>query len=42
LPGARILRFDETGVHESVFDDLEHVTLTRSFLADPERFLRKL
>lgn len=42
LPGARILRFDDTGVHEAAFDDLEHVTLMRGFLADPERFVRDL
>ncbi len=41
-PGARILRFGEDGVHETAYDDLEHVTLTRSFLANPERFVRGL
>jgi len=41
-PGARILQFGEDGVREVAYDDLEHVTLTRSFLANPERFVREL
>ena len=40
-PGARILQFGEDGVRETAYDDLEHVTLTRSFLSNPERFLRE-
>lgn len=42
FPGARILQFDGAGVRETAYDDLEHVTLVRSFLANPERFLREL
>ena len=42
FPGAQILRFDEAGVREVTYDDLENVTLVRSFLADPARFLRDL
>lgn len=42
LPGARLLQFDENGVRETAFDELEHVTLMRSFLANPERFVREL
>lgn len=42
LPGARILDFDTQPASWSTYDDLEHVRLTREFLADPERFLRRL
>ena len=42
-PGARILQLDLEGVLEEVeFDEAEPVTLTRGFLADPDRFLRHL
>lgn len=41
-PGARIVSFDETPVREVPYAELEHVNLTRDFLADPERFLRHL
>jgi predicted ATPase len=42
MPGARILDFDSPPVKVAEYDDLEHVRLTREFLADPERFLRRL
>jgi predicted ATPase len=42
LPGARILDFDATPLRWATYEDLEHVKLTREFLADPERFLRRL
>ena len=42
LPGARILSFDHHPLREVAYEDLEHVTLTRSFLNDPEAFLRHL
>jgi len=42
LPGARIYAFDETGVHETPYDELEHVRVTRDFLNAPERYLRHL
>ena len=42
LPGARILDFDAKPVRWAAYEDLEHVKLTREFLADPERFLRRL
>jgi predicted ATPase len=42
LPGARILDFDSQPVQWALYEDLEHVRLTREFLADPERFLRRL
>ena len=41
-PGATILSFDEGAIREVPYDDLDHVTLTRSFLNDPESFLRHL
>jgi predicted ATPase len=42
FPGARIFSFDAAPVGEVAYDDLEHVTLTRSFLNNPEQFLRHL
>ena len=42
MPGARILDFDAQPVRWASYDELEHVKLTREFLADPERFLRRL
>jgi predicted ATPase len=42
LPGARILDFDSQPVRWAAYEELEHVRLTREFLADPERFLRRL
>lgn len=42
LPGARIYSFDEAPVHDVPYAELEHVTLTRDFLQDPQLFLRHL
>lgn len=42
FPEAQLLRFDEQGVTPTAYADLEHVTLTRDFLAAPERYLRHL
>lgn len=42
LPGATILHLDERGYTPAAWDTLEHVTLTRQFLNDPESFLRHL
>ena len=42
FPGARIYSFDETPVAEVEYGALEHVALTRDFLNDPQRFLRRL
>jgi predicted ATPase len=43
VPGARILQIDADGEIERVgYDDAEPVTLTRGFLASPDRFLRHL
>jgi predicted ATPase len=42
-PGARILQIDATGeIDEVSYDEAEPVVLTRSFLGDPDRFLRHL
>jgi predicted ATPase len=42
FPGARILNFDERPVREVNYDDVEHVSLTRAFLNNPQSFLRRL
>ena len=41
-PGATILQLDETGIHPIAFDDAPQVELTRLFLDDPHRFVRRL
>ena len=47
-PGARLYAFDEPDAgagsppRAAAYGELEHVRLTRDFLADPERFLRHL
>ncbi|HXE60435.1 MAG TPA: AAA family ATPase [Gemmatimonadaceae bacterium] len=41
-PGARIYSFDANPVSAVPYERLEHVALTREFLASPERFLRHL
>jgi predicted ATPase len=42
FPGAQILSFDHSPLQPIAYKDLEHVTLTRDFLADPDSFLRHL
>ncbi|MEO5964657.1 MAG: AAA family ATPase [Candidatus Limnocylindrales bacterium] len=42
FPGAAIWSFDATPIARVAYDDLEHVRLTRDFLANPEAFLRHL
>ena len=42
FPGATIWSFDGDGIAPVAFEDLEHVRLTRDFLANPEAFLRHL
>lgn len=42
FPGARIYSFDRTPVQAVAYEALEHVALTRDFLAAPERYLRHL
>jgi predicted ATPase len=42
FPGATILSFDYSPTQPVSYAELEHVTITRSFLNDPERYLRYL
>lgn len=42
FPDATIYSFDESPVAPVPFDQLDHVTLTRDFLNNPEAFLRRL
>jgi predicted ATPase len=41
-PGATILSFDDGQVQPVAYDDLEHVQITRSFLNNPDAYLRHL
>lgn len=41
-PEAQIYSFDGSSPHEVAYNDTEHVSLTRSFLNNPETFLRHL
>ncbi len=41
-PGAAILSFDERPLQTVAYEALEHVALTRSFLNDPDQYLRYL
>ncbi len=42
FPNATIYSFDESPVSAVPFDQLDHVTLTRDFLNNPDAFLRRL
>lgn len=42
FPGAVILSFDGGRIQPVEYESLEHVTLTRTFLNDPQAFLRRL
>jgi predicted ATPase len=42
LPGATILQLDETGLHETAWEDLDVVAHHRRFLEGPGRYLRHL
>jgi predicted ATPase len=42
LPGAAILQLDDDGAREVGYDEAAPVDLTRRFLADPEKSLRRL
>ncbi len=42
FPGASILSFDYAPARLVAYEDLEHVTVMRSFLHDPEQYLRHL
>lgn len=41
-PGAQILLMDETGLHETRYQDTEHYQIIRGFLANPDRILELL
>lgn len=41
-PGANIYQFDEDGISETTYEDTEHFTLTKSFLDNPQLYLRHL
>ena len=41
-PDAAIWSFDATPIRRVAYGELEHVSLTRDFLNDPEAFLRHL
>ena len=41
-PEATILNFDEGFIHRAEYNELEHVTLMRDFLSNPDVFLRHL
>ena len=42
LPGATILSFDQIPICSIPWDEVEHVSIVRSFLNDPESYLRHL
>ena len=42
VPGATILSFDRAPIAPVRYEDLDHVTITRDFLADPASYLRRL
>jgi predicted ATPase len=42
LPGAEILRLEGETITSMRYEEVEHVRITRAFLDDPERFLRRL
>lgn len=42
FPGAAIWSFDTAPMRRVAYEDLEHVTLTRDFLRDPDAYLRHL
>jgi len=41
-PDAQIMSFDNHKISEVEYDDVEHVSLTRSFLNNPDNYLRRL
>jgi predicted ATPase len=41
-PGARILTFDDGEIREIRYEEVEHVRVTKSFLENPESYLRRL
>lgn len=41
-PGATIYQFDESGVHETTYEETEHFSITKSFLNNPAAYLHHL
>lgn len=41
-PGARIMQFDESGIHEINYEDTEHYVVTRDFLNNYPKRLKYL
>jgi predicted ATPase len=41
-PGATIYQFDDSGLHETTYENTEHFALTKSFLNNPGAYLRHL
>jgi predicted ATPase len=41
-PGATLLSFDDGRIQSVAYDTLEHVTVTRNFLNNPDAYLRHL
>ena len=41
-PGATILHFNKDAIEPVVYDEVEHVSVTKSFLKNPDAFLRHL
>ena len=42
FPDADILNMDKVEIEKIAWEDVEHVAITRAFLADPEAYLRHL
>lgn len=42
FPGAEIFSFDSAPIAPVEYDELEHVTITRAFLRDPQAFIHRL
>jgi len=42
FPGATILNFQDGKIAPIAYDEVEHVSLTKAFLNNPETFLRRL
>lgn len=42
FPGATIFSFDAVPIEKILYEEVEHVSLTRDFLNNPESFLRHL
>jgi predicted ATPase len=42
FPEAQIVSFDGSAITPIEYDDVDHVALTKSFLSNPENFLRRL